>query len=29
MIVRVVSMLIKLAMSFEDAKAAPDESDGV
>jgi len=29
MIVRVVSMLIKLAMTFEDAKAAPEESDGV
>jgi hypothetical protein len=29
MIVRVVSMLIKLAMSLEDAKAAPEESGGV
>jgi len=29
MIVRVVSMLIKLAMSFEDARAAPEESGGV
>lgn len=29
MIVRVVSMLIKLAMSFEDPTAAPEESGGV
>jgi four helix bundle protein len=29
MIVRVVSMLIKLAMSFEDTRPAPDESGGV
>lgn len=29
MIVRVVSMLIKLAMSFEDAKAEPEESSDV
>ncbi len=29
MIVRVVAMLIKLAMSFEDAKAAHEESGGV
>jgi four helix bundle protein len=29
MIVRVVSMLIKLAMSFEEARPAPDESGGV
>jgi len=29
MVVRVVSMLIKLAMSFEDARPAPDESGGV
>ena len=28
MVVRVVSMLIKLAMSFEDARPAPNESDG-
>ena len=28
MVVRVVSMLIKLAMSFEDARPAPDESGG-
>ena len=29
MVVRVVSMLIKLAMSFEDARPATDESGGV
>jgi hypothetical protein len=29
MIVRAVSMVIKLAMSFEDARAAPEESGGV
>jgi len=29
MIVRVVSTLIKLAMSFEEARPAPDESGGV
>jgi len=29
MVVRVVSMLIKLAMSFEEARPAPDESGGV
>jgi four helix bundle protein len=29
MVVRVVSMLIKLAMSFEDARPAPDEAGGV
>ena len=29
MVVRVVSMLIKLAMSFEDTRPAPDESGGV
>ena len=29
MIVRVVSMLIKLAMRFEDARATPEESGGV
>ena len=28
MVVRVVSMLIKLAMSFEDARPAPEESGG-
>lgn len=29
MVVRIVSMLIKLAMSFEDARPAPGESGGV
>ena len=29
MIVRIVSMLIKLAMSFEDTRPAPEESGGV